>query len=267
MNAAAREPARWSARRWLYTVASVFLLQVGLLVYLGQRVAPLPARPMFRTAVHLAADPWSSEQLSRLPTLSDPTLFALPAEEGFSGAAWLRPAPIEFEPKRWSEPFRWLGVDEETLGAEFTRFVATNAITPPLTANKPLPPLLRYEPNFQTNPLPQSSRLRLEGALATRPLVAPLGLRSWANTELLDSTVVRAAVDADGFILSAIILGECGSREADLHALKLANQARFRPLPRAARDRTGSGPVAWGKLVFQWHTLPLAATNLTQGLP
>jgi len=267
MNADAREPARWSARRWSYTVAGVFVLQVGLLLYLGQKVEPLPARPTFRTAVYFPADPWSAEQLSRLPTLSDPTLFALPAEDGFSGPAWLRPVPIEFQPKRWSEPLRWLTVDDESLGSEFARFVATNTVTPPLTANKPPPPLLRYEPNFPSDPLAQRSRLTLQGDLASRPLLAPLELRSWPYPDLLLSTTVQAAVDADGFTHSAVILGESGSKEADLHALKLANQARFRPLPRAARDRTGSGPLAWGKLIFHWHTLPLAATNLTRGGP
>ena len=265
MNAAVREPVRWSSRRWIYTVAAVFLLQVGLLLYLGQRAKPLPARPTFRTAVYLVVDPTSNEQLSRLPTLSDPTLFALPAEDGFSGPAWLLPAPIEFQPKRWSEPIRWLDVDEQSLGGEFARFVASSAITPALTANKPLPPLLRYEPNFPNDPLPQSSRLRLQGALASRPLVAPLELRSWPHSDVLGSTIIQAAVDADGLTHSAVILGECGLKEADLHALKLANQARFRPLPRAARDRTGSGPLAWGRLIFHWHTLPLAATNLTRG--
>ena len=265
MNAIAREPARWSARQWIYTVAGVFVLQAGLLLYLGQIEEPLPVRPTFRTAVHLAADPWSSEQLSRLPTLSDPTRFALPGEDGFSGPAWLKPPSLEFQPRRWSEPLRWLAVDEQSLGSEFSRFVATNSITPPLTANKPLPPLPRYEPNFPNDPIQQSSRLRLEGGLASRPLLAPLELRPWPNTDVLGSTTVRAAVDANGFTHSTIILGECGSREADLHALKLANQARFRPLPRAMRDRTGSGPLVWGKLIFHWRTLPLEATNLTRG--
>ena len=267
MNAAVREPTRWSARRWIYTVAGVFALQVGLLLYVGQVAEPLPARPPFRTAIYLVTDPSSKEQLYRLPTVSDPTLFALPGETGFSGPAWLRPQPIEFRPERWSEPQRWLAVDEQTLGSEFARFVATNSITPPLTANRPLPPLTRYEPNFVNDPLPRSSRLHVEGDLASRPLLAPLELRSWPSPDLLGSTTVRAAVDADGFTHSAVLLGECGSKEADLYALKLVNQARFRPLPRAARDRTGSGPLAWGKLIFHWRTMPLAATNVIRGLP
>ena len=267
MNVAAQEPARWSARRWIYTVAGLFALQVGLLLYLGQVAEPLPARPTFRTAIYLATDARANEQLYRLPTISDPTLFALPGETGFSGPAWLRPQPIEFRPERWSEPQRWLAVDEQALGTEFARFVATNSSTPPLTANRPLPPLTRYEPNFLNDPLPRSSRLQLEGDLASRPLLTPLELRSWPNSDLLSSTTVRAAVDADGFTHSAVLLSECGSKEADLYALKLANQARFRPLPRAARDRTGSGPLAWGKLIFHWRTLPLAATNVTRGQP
>ena len=265
MNAVAPEPARWSVRRWIYTVAVLFALHAGLLLYLGQIAEPFPVRPTFRTTVHLVADPRSSERLSRLPTLSDPTLFALPGEDGFSGPAWLKPPSMEFQPKQWSEPLRWLSVDGQSLGDEFTRYVATNTIAPPLVANKPLPPLQRYEPNFPNDPVQPNSTLRLVGDLSSRPLLVPLELRSWPNSEILSNTTVRVVVDADGFTQSSVLLVECGSREADLYALKVANQARFRPLPRAARDRTGTGPLAWGKMIFHWHTLPMAATNLTRG--
>jgi hypothetical protein len=267
MNTAVAGPVRWSVRRWIYTLAAVFALQAGLLLYFGQRELPLPARPPFRTAVHFVFDPWSSEQLDRLPAMIDPTLFALPGDSGFSGAAWLRGAPLAYQPEHWSEPFRWLALDEPALGGDFARFVATNFIAPPLVADQPAPPLLRYEPHFSNDPLRQQSRLRLEGELTSRPLLTPLELRSWPHSDILSNTIVRAAIDADGLPLFPALIGECGLPLADLHALKLAAAARFRPLPRAGRDPTGLGPLAWGKLIFEWHTLPLTATNPPTGQP
>ena len=267
MNTVVAEPVRWSARRWIYTVAGVVALQAGLLTYLGQREQPPPVRPPFRTAVHLVSDPWSSEQLDHLPAMSDPTLFALPGDSGFSGAAWLRGAPLGYQPDHWSEPFRWLALDEAALGGDFARFVATNLLAPPLVADQPPPPLLRYEPHFPNDPLPQHSRLRLEGELTSRPLLTPLELRSWPYSDILSNTIVQTAIDADGRALFPALLGECGYPAADLHALQLAAAARFRPLPRAARDHTGIGPLAWGKMIFEWHALPLAATNPPVNLP
>ena len=267
MNVAVADPARWSARRWIYAVAAVFGLQAALILRFGQRDQLSPVRPPFRVAVHLVSDAWSSEQLGRLPAMSDPTLFALPGDSGFSGTAWLRGAPLDYQPDHWSEPFRWLALNEAALGGDFVRFVATNFLAPPLVADQPVPPLLRYEPHFPNDPLPQQSRLRLEGELVSRPFLTPLELRSWPHSDILSNTIVRTAIDADGRTLFPALVSECGYPDADLYALKLATAARFRPLSRAARDQSGIGPLAWGKIIFEWHTLPLTATNPPTGRP
>ena len=267
MNLLVADPVRWSVRRWIYTVASVFTLQTGLLLYLGQREQSPPIRPTFRTTVHFVFDPWSSEQLDRLPAMSDPTLFALPGDSGLSGSAWLRGVPLDYQPEHWFEPFRWLEMEPAALGSGFARFVGTNFMAPPLVADQPVPPLLRYEPHFPNDPLPQHSRLRLEGEVASRPLLAPLDLRSWPHSDILSNTVVRTAIDADGRTLFPALVSESGYPDADFYALKLASAARFRPLPRAARDSSGIGPLAWGKMIFEWHTLPLTATNPPSGRP
>lgn len=268
MNAASSaETGTWSARRWLGMVLLLFAVQAGLLLYVSQPTPPPPVRPGLRTSVHLVTDTWHRQQLAELPGATDPTLLALPSRQSFSGPAWMQPWPIDYEPEPWSEAPRWLAPDAPGLGIGLVQHMATNVLTPPTIADKPAPPMLRYEPNFPSDPLPGFSSLRVEGPLARRPLVGALALPSWPGSELLSNTVVQVVVDADGFTFSAEPLAGSGQAEADHHALKQARLARFQPLPRGTRDATGRGPMAWGQLVFRWHTLPPAVTNVPAVLP
>lgn len=265
MNSVALEPTRWARRRWVYVVATVFLLQAGLVFLLGHRTHRRPEPPIFRTAIDMLTDP--ACPLDSLPGMEDPTLLALPSLRGFSGLAWLRFPPLEYQPAEWVEPPHWLPLDTNALSSAFSRFIRTNVISPPLIADKPLPPLPGYEPNFPNEPLPSQSQLRLEGDLASRRLLAPLELQSWPHSEVLSNTTVQAAVDAAGFTFSAVLLAGSGLKEADQFALKLASGARFHPLPRSQRAPDGFGPRTWGRFVFQWHTLPLPTTNLSSAQP
>jgi hypothetical protein len=265
MNSTALEPVRWLRRSWVYAVAAVFMLQAGLVFLLGHRHQRLPEPPIFRTSIQMLTDP--TVRLDSLPGMDDPTLLALPSLRGFSGPAWLTFPPLEYQPAEWVEPPHWLPLDSNALSSTFSRFVRSNTISPPLIADKPLPPLPRYEPNFPNESLPAQSRLRLEADLAARALLTPLELPSWPHTEMLSNTTVQATVDAAGFTFSAVLLDGSGLKEADLHALKLASAARFRPLPRSQRAPNGTGPMTWGRFVFQWHTLPPPTTNLSSALP
>ena len=263
MNPIPLEPARWTRRRWLHTIGAVFALQIGLVAYLGQRDQRPPERPIFRTAIQMIVDESAAQQLAALTASEDPTLLALPHLQGFSGAAWLRFAPLAFQPEQWDEPPHGLALADRSLGSTFSRFLVTNAVSPLLVPEKPIPPLPRYEPHFPNEPVQAQSRLRMEGDLAARPLVAPLQLKSWAHSEILSNSVVQIVVDAGGSTFSPVLLTGCGLDEADLYALKLASSAHFRPLPGDANGREGAGHLAWGKLIFQWHTLPVPATNLS----
>ena len=266
MNAHTLEPIRWSRRRWCYTVLVLFAVELALVLYLGQRGATVPARPLFHTSVYVAADDWSQQQLRQLPEVSDPLLLALPSLAGFSGQAWLRFPSNDYAPPPRLEAPRWLALDENALGQTFSEFVASNQPPAPLTSDRPLPPLGRYEPNFPVDPPPQNSQVRIEGDLAQRPLLTPLAIKSWPHSEMLSNTTVQAVVDAEGFPVTVRLLTESGLRAADLHALELAADARFTPLSRAAKERTVS-PLTWGRLTFLWHTLPSPTTNLSSSPP
>ena len=267
MNPFAPASTGWSPRRMIGTIVGVFLAQVALVLWLGQRERPLPQRSTFRTAISLAVGKASATQFEQATALDDPTVLALPDLNGFSGAAWLRFEPLNYQPTESTEPPHWLALDDKSLGATLSQFLEANGIPPSRIADKPLPPLQRYEPNYPNEPVPQSSRWRIEGELASRRLLAPLEMKSWPHSEILSNTVVQTVVNADGYTISPTLLSRSGLAEADLYALKLTTGARWEPLPRTGGAGTGLDSLAWGKLVFQWHTQPLPATNLSAAEP
>jgi len=63
--------------------------------------------------------------------------------------------------------------------------------------------------------------------------------------------------------LSATLLTGSGLTEADSYALKLAGTTRWRPVPRNGGGADFVEQLAWGRMIFQWHTLPLPTTNGT----
>jgi hypothetical protein len=261
MNPLALAPAGWSPRRLTCAIVGVFLAQVALLFWLGQRERPPPQRPTFPTGISLAVDEMSDTRFAQTAALDDPALLALPGLNGFSGAAWMRFEPLNYQPTESTEPPHWLALDDKSLGSTLSRFLEANGLPPSRLADKPLPPLQRFEPNYPNEPVPQSSRWRVEGELASRRLLAPLALKSWPHSEILSNTVVQAVIDADGYTISPTLLSGSGLAEADAYALKLTTEARWEPLPRAGDAEARWNLLTWGKLMFQWHTLPLPVTN------
>lgn len=262
MNTVAAESPRWSRRHWFYAVGGVLLIQSALIYFLAQAPQRPPERPLFRTSIQLAADDESLRRIAALPGLSDPTLLAMPSLEGFSGSAWLKFSTLDYKPAEWTEPPYWLALETQALTASFTQYLGTNVITPLLIADKPLPPLQRYEPNFPPDSVPTQSLVRIEGELAGRKAMSNVELKSWVSSEILSNTVVQAAVDAAGFTFSATLLASSGSTNADQHALKEVANARFRPVPNASSAAEPTRSLTWGRWTFQWHTLPVPATNL-----
>jgi len=246
------EPQRWPPGRWYTLIAIVLAAQFVLILWLG-KPRPVVLHPPADLAPLLQlAGPGASQTLA----FNDPTLFALPHPESFSGPAWLTIPLQEF---RRTEPPRFLELAQGALGIEFEGFMATNqleglpAITQPELALK-LPVV------EETATLPQSSRLRLTGALAGRRLLVSPELPSWPNAEILTDTVVQLLIDSDGKPVSPTLFSKSGSTEADQHAVRAARHVRFEPLKQTDPINPLEG-LAWGQLVFEWHTLPLPSTN------
>jgi TonB family protein len=269
----AADSPSWSTRRWVYTVAAVFLTQLLLLWWLGERPRAAVPRPGLRLAIQLATDPAFAARLAQWPELTDPALFALPHRRGFSGPAWLTVSAPHHELAEWSEPPRWLAPDPDRLGDAFARFLGSNTTAPLLIADKPLPRLTGED--FKIRPLVPAARSTVRRDDGTP---APAGLDraelpSWPNSELLTNSLVQALVDEEGRALSVILLQSSGLKEADQYALQFVGNWRFNPPPdgpSGAFDAAQPPPrlLRQERLFFAWHTLPPApATNVTAALP
>jgi hypothetical protein len=258
MSYADAEPRRWALRRWWVLVGVIFTVQLGLIFWLGDNS---PIRPRTAASPPILRLAGSSGELLEL---ADPTLFALPHRRGFSGAAWMKLWRPQFQPFQWSEPPRWLTLAVPELGGVFQQFMMTNNFEArPWIANPE--PALRVTELAAAAVLPLSSSFRLEGGLAGRSLLTTFKLPAWPHTDVLTNTVVAVLVDAQGVPASGTLLTGSGSKEADQHALRQVKEARFEALTTGPNSpATG---LSWGKIIFEWNTLPLPPTNAPAAAP
>jgi hypothetical protein len=241
-------------------VTFVFAAQLGIILWLSERTPPRIRPPAKAPVLHLASHP-STELLA----LTDPTLFALPHREGFSGPAWVVTSNQPFSSPEWSEPPQWLPLAVQELGEPFRQFIRTNRFDeikalPELDAELMLPkvPPLAFGST--------SSTLVVAGGLSGRTLLTKLELPSWPSADILTNSVVQVLVDDNSGqpISASLLLPGSGLKSADQHALSQAMQARFESLndggPLKATNRLSQ--LTWGDLIFVWHSLP--ATNTTE---
>ena len=231
----------WPLWRWLFWIALVFVLHIGLFVGLGYH-KPVPPRAV-KNAVSLKPILGRSEALE----LQDPTVFAGPHPRGFAASTWLRPPSIPFPIFRWTDPPRLLALATEQLGTlSLSQGAAHGAVaraveiapTPIATILPPLPP----------PPAPTSSSLRLVGNLAERKLESiPDVLPLQRAQENLTNTLVQVTVDEAGRVFSPVLLPPgSGSKEADQLALKTVAGMKFAPVGKTPR-------LTVATLIFEWQ--------------
>ena len=255
MGAHVNRERPWPWRRLHGLIVLCFAAQVLFILLFGERpVSALKPAP-FSTRVHLISDPWSVEQSAGFSELSDPSVFALPSQDGFSRAGWLtyQPVPDEFA-EAPDEP-NWLQLDPETLGRDLAQYAATNTPRPIRIGDESMPPIAGLQPRPSAELEFPRSELQFTGALAGRKLLTTPGLPSWPHTDVLTNSVVHLLVDAEGVPISTALVSGSGSKEADNFALAVSRRLRFKP--ERSRDA-----ITGGMANFGWHTLPpRAATN------
>lgn len=253
------EAPSWTAKRWVGWVSGVFVLQLVLIFWLSDRT-PVRSRPVKSQPTLQVTGPTCSEWLG----LVDPTLFALPHRESFSGPAWLNSLPAD--------------LPDHDRGA--VQRLAPELLSRPRVAFSELPrlalvdspaPLRRAWPEVEMGAaapqgfLPDQSRWRLDGDLVGRRLLSDFKLPSWPspNGDLLTNTIVQLAVNDAGFAELLTLLSSSGSVEADQRALELARNARFEPLRELEIDSVTQPAqrLNWGQIIFCWHTLAQVPTT------
>jgi hypothetical protein len=252
--------AGWSRQRLWLAAFLLFAAQVGLIFWFSDR-KPIQVRQVTNVP-HLEAPGQISEEWV---ALMDPTLFALPHAQGFSGPAWMELPKItvpQMEDSGFPEQLPiTLRPSEDALDA----YLHTNRFARTPLPIKPAPEMLMPEPPALAELRPESS-LRLTGELAGRPLLTPFNLPDQPlptnRVDVLTNSVVQVLVDAEGRPLSIALLAGCGLVSADTFAMQLARTARFEPLPGAEASHasiTSPNPAAGaalGQLIFEWRTVP-----------
>lgn len=264
MTSVTLEPPLWTWRRWCALIALTLCLQLGLIFFLGDKSPPRvrPSSPAPKLSI---MENSSSEWIA----LTDPTLFALPHQVGFSGPAWMKVPPVPSRFFELTEEPNWLGLPIDQLGNISTAPAETNQaefLTAfPLFEPEPTAP----EPIFSLS-FRQKSEFRLGEGLRQRQLKTVPKLPSWPHSEFLTNTVVKLFINGDGVPVSTpVLLYPSGLKAADDFALAQASAARFEPILNEGPNRSAS-PLAnstWGTMIFEWQTLPLSATNPASASP
>jgi len=244
----------WTFRRWLTLIALVFVAHVVLIYIFGAKNAAAPGAAIPHRGVPQLA---LADNSSELIALGDPTLFALPHGNDFTITNVLEANQPSF---RWIGPSGELASPAaEKLGAVFSRFMETNQFAGFQSDFKPEPELSEPGlPSEMASALAQSSTLRITGDLAQRRLRGEISLPSLPWNVVAAPSRVQALVDEAGNVVSAVLLPSNNAVEAagraeagDTNALQIARTLRFTPASRAT----------FGELVFNWLTVPPAATN------
>jgi len=239
---------------WLFSIL-ILAGQIAFIFWLSEDRTPGVRRSSPAPLLHLVQSP-----ASELFALNDPTLFALPHAQGFSGRAWLSSPRVPARSFEWAAELEWLPLPVSHLGQGLAKFVQANSRESISTVAVPQPQLIEPEPSSDVR-FAQRSSVRIEGPLRQRKLLARLEPSSWPNPngDLLTNTAVELLVGEDGRPFSCKRLPPgSGSLEADQEALALARSARFESFLSSGPGRTiiSTSNLMTGRLVFTWHTLP-----------
>lgn len=258
-------PSGRSRGFWFGGFLFLFLIHAFAIFVYGEREKALPPRKSIEPFLHIAGDAATDEQLAKLIGWRDPTLFALPHPQGFSGGAWLKFQPEIPARSNWTAPPEWLPLPVAQLGETLHEFVITNR-RPEETLLAALRAPKTLEVRLPGEALARKTSARIEGPLAARKLTRAPSLPGIATADVLKNTVVSLAVNGEGAVESLSVSGASGSIEADERALDLARHFDFQPLAlRDARARE-TAPPTLGRIVFHWQLSPptntVAATSL-----
>ncbi len=172
---------------------------------------------------------------------SDPTIFALPSDRGFSAATRRRApdarfveseAPSTSRPRLY-EPMLWSAKE----GGEMAFAEAPPTFGSAILGEETSPPASE-----------EGSAWRVYGEIAARNPSAPSSLPSMERDEPIAPTVVRAGVTPQGEARYVFVERGSGSDRVDDAALRFVQSLRF-----AALEGTNAAPLMWGFVKVLWR--------------
>jgi hypothetical protein len=175
---------------------------------------------------------------------SDPLLFPLASQHGFSGAGWMTVNRPDYAFPDEIEPPQWLALKTDSLG----RVAPTEAKSDlPFKLGQQSTPQIEALPVFVPPVLPHTNTLvRVDAKLSERAVGLPMKLPAWPSLKVLSNSVVDIAVNGAGQVIARRLAKQSDSKEADHAALEKAKVLRFRPL-------NAVGTI-WGQVIFEWAT-------------
>jgi hypothetical protein len=243
----------WSGSKLIFFVALVLAAHFALIFIFGGKKPVAPRAVINVPQLQLA------DAADELVALDDPTLFALPHANDFATAFWQHPPVIPPPSFDWTEAPRYLPVAVQNLGAVFNAFMQTNPPVKFALDFKPPPAFAAFLPSAVLPP-PPTSTLQITGDLAQRRWLNPFPLPSLSFDDVIAASRIQVLVDPAGTVISTVLLPAENSaealghwEEADQRAQALARTVRFAP----------AAQLTLGELIFNWRTVPTAATNST----
>ena len=240
--------SRWPLARWLVLISGFFVFQLGF----SYLVADRPIGHSGKKEQHLIArtipGTLTEERLSQTFFTTDPLLFPLASQHGFSGLGWMTVIRPAYQFPEEIEPPHLLALRNESLGR-----------VKPAQPKSELPFQLGQQSTPQTEALPvfvaavvsrTNSLVRVDTRLRERAISLPLKLPVRPSDKVLNNSVIDIAVNGAGEVVAQrLVPPGSGSDKADADALQHAKLLRFRPL-----NAVGT---LWGQAIFEWETSEL----------
>lgn len=241
-HAAPRQTA-WSRARWIISITGFFLLQfVFLYVVMDRPLSDSLRGP--RIVARLIPGSFSEDRMSQNVFATDPLLFPLASQHGFSGAGWMTVNRPDYSFPDEIEPPQWLALKTDRLGRIAP---AQPKAEVPFELGQQSTPQTEALPVFVPPVLPQTNTVvRVDAKLSERAVGLPMKLPALPSDKVLSNSVVDVAVNGAGQVIACRIAAQSDSKEADREALHKAKLLRFRSL-------NAVGTI-WGQAIFEWAT-------------
>jgi len=244
----AQDSPTWSRIRWVLLILAMFGIHLGLVFFLSRQQDGLEPKRSDAGSFRLVAGTPQEALVSRGLSLLNPALFGSASGQTFSGLAWIRHPTLEFQLPSWTEPPAYLQLPEKVWFSP----PAPDSAAPENSFAEKLAPLTTLP---KLDHLPPRSQLFIDQLPGGRPLVYAAEITVQPHTDILSSSLVEAAVDTHGAVISARLLSRSGSKKADEDALATSRLVRFRPVYPSDYPSGKSPSVDCAILRFQWFTV------------